>query len=89
MYRGNSSRIVPIILVLIVIAIVIAALVSVGRAILGGADQAAQTNAGRDALLDTSVGHRVRMTVGGPIVANEQFHSYQISIDSSTRNLTT
>ena len=89
MYRGNSSRIVPIILVLIVIAIVIAALVSVGRAILGGTDQTSQTNTGRDALLDTSVGHSVRMTVRGPIVANEQFHSYQMSINSLSRSLTT
>ena len=89
MYRGNSTRIVPIILVLIVVAIVIAALVSVGRAILGGSTQTTQTNAGRDALLDTSLGHSVQMTVRGPIVANEQFHSFQITIDPSSRNMTT
>lgn len=89
MYRGNSSRIVPIILVLIVIAIVIAALVSLGRAIFGGNDQTGQTNAGRDALLDTSVGHSVRMTVRGPLVANEEFHSYQVTIDQSERSLVT
>ena len=89
MYRGNSSRIVPIILVLIVVAIVIAALVSVGRAIFGGSGQTAQTNAGRDALLDTSLGHSVQMTVRGPIVANEQFHSFQITVNPSTRAMTT
>jgi hypothetical protein len=89
MYRGNSSRIVPIILVLIVIAIVIAALVSLGRAIFGGGETTSQTNAGRDSLLDTSVGHSVRMTVRGPIVANEEFHSYQVTVDSSVRALTT
>lgn len=89
MYRGNSTRIVPIILVLIVVAIVIAALVSVGRAILGGSTQTTQTNAGRDALLDTSLGHSVQMTVRGPIVANEQFHSFQITIDPSSRTMTT
>ena len=88
MYRGNSSRIVPIILVLIVIAIVIAALVSVGRAIFGG-EQSNEPNTGRDSLLDTSVGHSVRMTVRGPLVANEEFHSYQITIDSSLRSLGT
>jgi hypothetical protein len=89
MYRGNSSRIVPIILVLIVIAIVIAALVSLGRAIFGGGETTSQTNTGRDSLLDTSVGHSVRMTVRGPIVANEEFHSYQVTVDSSVRALTT
>lgn len=89
MYRGNSTRIVPVILVLIVVAIVIAALVSVGRAILGGSTQTTQTNAGRDALLDTSIGHSVQMTVRGPIVANEQFHSFQITVDPLNRNMTT
>lgn len=89
MYRGNSSRIVPIILVLIVIAIVIAALVSVGRAIFGGDTQTTDTNVGRDSLLDTSVGHSVRLTVRGPLVANEEFHSYQTTINSSTRLMTT
>ena len=89
MYRGNSSRIIPIILVLIVIAIVIAALVSLGRAIFGGDSSTSQTNTGRDALLDTSAGHSVRMTVRGPIVANEEFHSYQVTVDSSTRSLVT
>lgn len=89
MYRGNSSRIVPVILVLIVIAIVIAALVSVGRALLGGDQQTTETNVGRDALLDTSAGRSVRMTVRGPIVANEEFHSYQITIDSISRIMTT
>ncbi|HEY5695835.1 MAG TPA: hypothetical protein VIQ80_03295 [Candidatus Saccharimonadales bacterium] len=79
----------PIILVLIVIAIVIAALVSVGRAVFGGTDQAPQTNTGRDALLDTSLGHSVQMTVRGPLVSNEQFHSYQITIDPSARTMTT
>jgi hypothetical protein len=88
MYRGNSSRIVPIILVLIVIAIVIAALVSVGRAIFGG-EQTTESNTGRDALLDTSLGHSVRMTVRGPLVANEEFHSYQITVDPSLRSLVT
>jgi hypothetical protein len=89
MYRGNSTRIVPVILVLIVIAIVIAALVSVGRAIFSDDAQTGEANPGRDALLDTSLGHSVRMTVRGPLVANEEFHSYQVSVDASNRALTT
>lgn len=89
MYRGNSSRIVPIILVLIVIAIVIAALVSVGRAIFGGNTQSAVTDAGRTALLTTSLDHSVQMTVRGPIVANENFHSYQVTVNPTSRSMTT
>jgi hypothetical protein len=90
MYRGNSSRVVPILLVLIVIAIAIAALVSAGRAIFGGNDPAAQTqvDTGRDTLLNTALGHSVRMTVRGPIVADETFRSYQVNVDPSERALT-
>lgn len=88
MYRGNSTRIIPIILVLIVIAIVIAALVSIGRAVLGG-NTSTQSNPGRDALLTTTPDHSVRMTVRGPIVANENFHSYQVVIDPTSRMMTT
>lgn len=91
MYRGNSSRIVPIVLVLIIIAIAIAALVSVGRAIFGGNGQSTetQTDVGHTALINTSADRSVRLTVRGPIVADENFRSYQITIDSSSRSLST
>jgi len=90
MYRGNSSRIFPIIVILIVVAIAIAALVSVGRAIFGGNQPStAQVDTAQQALLDTSVGHSVRMTVRGPIVADEKFRTYQVSVDQSTRTLAT
>lgn len=90
MYKGNSSRILPIILVLIVVAIAIAGLVSVGRMIFGG-DQAdpTQVDVGREALLSTSTDRSVRMTVRGPIVADEQFRSYQISVNPTSRQLVT
>jgi hypothetical protein len=90
MYKGNSSRILPILLILIVVAIAIAALVSVGRTILGG-DQSSETqvDVGRDALLSTSVDRSVRMTVRGPIVADEEFRSYQISVNPTSRQLAT
>jgi len=89
MYKSRS-RIVPIIIVLIVVAILIVALVSVGRAIFGGGGtDTTKPDVGRDALLDTSVGHSVRMTVRGPIVANEDFRSYQVTIDPSSRALVT
>jgi hypothetical protein len=92
MYRGNSSRVIPIILVLVVVALVIAALVSVGRAIFGGDQQKptqSQIDVGHDALINTDSGHSVRMTVRGPIVADENFRSYQITIDPARRSITT
>jgi hypothetical protein len=90
MYRGNSSRIFPIILVIIVIAIAVAALVSIGRVIFSGngTDQP-QVDVSREALLNTETGHSVRMTVRGPIVADENFRSYRVTVDANTRNLTT
>lgn len=92
MYRGNSpaKRLLPVAIILIVIAIAIAALVSVGRAIFGG-DQSDPTkvDAGQQALIETDAGNGVRMTVRGPIVADENFRSYRISADVNGRNMTT
>lgn len=90
MHRGNGARIFPVILVLIIIAIAIAALVSAGRAIFGGGDQApTTTDTSQDSLLNTTAGYSVRMTVRGPLVADENFRSYQISVSSDARNMTT
>lgn len=90
MYKGNSSRILPILLVLIVVAIAIAGLVSLGRMIFGG-DQTdpTQVDVGRDSLLNTSVDRSVRMTVRGPIVAEEEFRSYQVTVSPTSRQLVT
>lgn len=91
MYNGNRSRIFPVILVLIVVAIAIAALVSVGRAIFGGDDPSAQSqvDVGRDALLTISSDRSVRMTVRGAIVADENFRSYRVTVTPGNRTLTT
>jgi hypothetical protein len=77
--------------VLIVVAIAIAALVSVGRAVFGGNDnqRAEKVDLGVESLLNTSPDRSVRMTVRGPLVADESFRSYQIAVDSSSRRLTT
>jgi hypothetical protein len=90
MYRGNSSRIFPIILVIVVIAIAVAALVSIGRVIFngGGTDQP-EVDLGRQSLLNTDTTHSVQMTVRGPIVADENFRSYRVTVDANNRNLTT
>lgn len=90
MYRGNGSRIFPIIIVLIIVAIAIAALVSVGRSIFGGGDTSQEAvDPAQAALLNTSASHSVRMTVRGPIVAEEQFRSYQVTVSPDSRTLTT
>lgn len=91
MYKSNSSRVLPIVLLLIIIAIAIAALVSVGRAIFGGGTTTnpAQIDTSQQTLLNTSLTHAVRMTVRGPIVADEDFRSYQITVSPTSRSLVT
>ena len=89
MYRGNGARVFPIIIVLIVVAIAIAALVSVGRSIFGGGSTPETTDTSRNTLLSTTVDHSVRMTVRGPIVAEESFRSYQVTVSPSDRTLST
>lgn len=91
MYKSSSSRVVPIVIVLIIIAVAIAVMVSVGRAIFGGSSgtDTSKVDLGVESLLNTSVDRSVRMTVRGPIVADENFRSYQIAVDSSSRRMTT
>jgi hypothetical protein len=82
----------PVILVLIVVGIAIAALISLGRAMFsgGGAEPSlAPVNSGKDALTKTTADRSVKMTVRGPIVAQENFHSYMIKVTPDSRNMTT
>lgn len=92
MQRNSRARFFPLIVSLIVIALIIAAVVSIGRALFnsGGQssnDQTSQTDQGKEALLNTSSGHSVQMTVRGPIVADENFTSYRISVSNAERSM--
>jgi type II secretory pathway pseudopilin PulG len=91
MANYRSSRIFPIALVIVIIIIAITALVSVARVVLssGSTDNTTQVDASREALLDTSADRTVTMTARGPIVANEEFRSYQIDISASNRTIKT
>jgi hypothetical protein len=88
---GNSSvqRLIPIALVLIVIVVAVAALFSLGRSIFGGGTATPIVDTGEQSLLNTSIDRSVRMTVRGPIVGDENFHSYTITATPTMRNLTT
>ena len=90
MSRYNSSRTIPAALVLIIVAVVIAALVSLTRAVFfsGQSTAPSQTTTSQDALVNTAANHSVRMTVRGPIVADEDYKSYQITVTPSSRVLT-
>ena len=92
MANYRTSRIIPVILVIVIIIIAIAALVSLARVVFFSGSNSAtaeQIDVSRDTLLNTSVGHRVTMTVRGPIVADEKFHSYKIDISPDARTINT
>ena len=92
MYRGSNPRVLPIIIVIIVVALVVAALVTVGRMIFSGNDSSssdADTISLQDAVLERTADRSVRWTVRGPIVADEKFRSYQITISVDSRSFVT
>lgn len=91
MARYRSSRILPVILIMVIAIIAIVALVSLTRAIFfsGGSGSDVVADTSREALLNTTADHSVRMTVRGPIVANEEFRSYQVTISPNQRSVVT
>lgn len=96
MNRSGIQRIIPIVLVLIIVIVAIAALVSLGRTLFSGdstspspAPAGIAKESPQDALKSTLADRSVRMTVRGPIVANENFHSYRITATPNSRNMTT
>lgn len=86
----RNSRIIPVALVLIIIAVAIAALVSLARAVFfaNPSQTSSQVDVSEASLLNTAINHSVTMTVRGPIIANEQFRSYEIAITPTSRTLT-
>lgn len=90
MNNSNMQRLIPIALVLIVIIVAIAALVSLGRSMFGGGDKEVEVvNTGQQSLLNTAIDRSVKLTVRGPLVADENYHSYTITASATTRTLTT
>ncbi len=90
--QKNGAKFFPLIIIIVIIALVIAAIVSIGRAVFNNDDgndteQTSQLDANREALLNTSVGRSVTMTVRGPIVAQEEFTSYRVSASNTERSM--
>jgi hypothetical protein len=86
----RNSRIIPVALILIIVAVAIAALISLARAVFfaNSSQTSSQVDISQSSLLNTALNHSVTMTVRGPIVANEKFHSYQIVITPISRTIT-
>lgn len=90
MARYRTSRVLPAILTIVVIIIAIAGLVALARLLFAGSGSGSttvsQVDINEQTLLDVSDNHAVSMTVRGPIVAQEDFRSYQIIISPSARD---
>jgi hypothetical protein len=91
MAKYKNSRILPTILVVVIVIIAIVALISGARAIFfsGSSTKDEVTDTTVASLLSTSVSSSVSMSVRGPIVADEDFHSYRIVISPTSRQITT
>ena len=93
--RNSISRFIPILLVIIITIVAVAAVIAIGRALFGdgGSSNSPQPNPNiedaKTALLSTDVDRSVRLTVRGPIVANENFRSYSITITPDSREMIT
>ncbi len=91
MASRRLPRIVPIILVIVIIIAVVVALVSLARLLFfsGASSTPPQADTSQQELLDTSASHGVILVVRGPIVADENFRSYSITISPSSRSIQT
>ncbi len=86
--QRSRSRFFPLFLIIIVFVIIVVAVISIGRAIFTSTQPSTQetdTDPGQTALLSTAVNHSVSLTVRGPIVANESFRSYSITVSPGSR----
>lgn len=92
MKHGNN-QLLPVIIIVIIVVISVAAIVSLVRTFFGGQSQTSTTVQQREdaeaALLNTSAGRAVRMTIRGEITADEKFRTYQIVVSPTSRSMTT
>lgn len=87
MYKSNSARVVPLIIFIVVSIALILGLIAVGRYIFGGATRSddESISQARDELLTVNVDRSARMTIRGPIVADENFRTYEVIVSPTER----
>lgn len=92
MQRNSGARFLPLFITLVVVIIAVIAVVSIGRALFfSGNDSDNETTqseaTAQSNLLKTTSDRGVKLTVRGPIVADEDFTSYTITASPSTRTM--
>ena len=93
-HKNSFSRFVPILLVIVITIVAVAAVLAIGRALFGGDSTQDQSEVetvdiGNESLLSSESGRSIRLTVRGPIVADESHRSYQVTISPSSRVMAT
>lgn len=88
MNRSVVQRLIPIIFIIVIVGLAIAAVTTVVRIISGKSDDTTSqvTDTSSDALLSTTSERKVRMTIRGPIVGDENFRSYQVTVTPNARD---
>ena len=91
MNPNRSNQLLPVILIVVIVVVSVAAIVALARTLLfGGGESTDQTEEPEKvALVQTTSDRSVRMTIRGPITADEKFRSYQITVSPSSRVMTT
>lgn len=87
----RNNQLLPVIMIVIIVVVSVAAIVALARTLLfGGGESTEKTeDPQQDALIQTTSDRAVRMTIRGPITADEKFRSYQITVSPSSRVMTT
>lgn len=93
MERSGLRRVFPIAVMLIIAVVAVVALVSIARTLFfgGSASPSAspKVNVGKQALTQTTNDYSVRMTVRGPLVADEDYRTYTVTVSPTARTMTT
>ena len=84
MARLRTSRFLTVVFIILASIVAIVALVSFARVIFFSGGNTVQVDQSREALLSTTADRKVQLTVRGPIVADENFHSYTIAVAGMT-----
>lgn len=89
MYKNRSLRIFPLIIIGIVVIALIASIITIGRYIFSGNSSSQEEEnqvTAEDELLTLSTTRSVRVTVRGPIVADEDFETYRVEVSPQSRD---
>lgn len=93
--KEKLIRIAPILLIIAIAILSIITLVTVAKIFMGEENtqtqqtSSTQKDTSSEELTKNEAGRGVKMTVRGPIVANEDFRSYTVEVSQNSRKLTT